>query len=117
MTTKPTKKPRPTTWKPGQSGNPSGRPPMTDAERKAREMLKAASPLAVATLVKAMQAGGPDGVRAATAVLNKLWPTGIDLTVSAPGGGPVEVKRIDVRTLSREQIEVLLAVIRANAVP
>lgn len=71
-----------TSFETGRSGNPVGRPKLTDAERRAREMLSASSPLAVATLVKAMQRDdgqGPDAVRAAMAIVNKLWPTGIAL--------------------------------------
>ena len=99
-------------WKTGQSGNKSGRPALTDAERKAREMLCAASPLAVATLINAMKAGGPEGLKAAVAVLNKLWPTGVDLTVSGPDGGPVELRQVDPRKLTTQQLEVLVAALQ-----
>lgn len=101
---------------PGKSGNPSGRPKLTDAEREAREMLKAASPQAVRALTAALSSDDEDmRVKAAQAILGKVFPQGIDLTVSGPGGGPVEVKRIDTRGLSREQLEALLAALKSNA--
>lgn len=65
---------RSTSWEKGQSGNPNGRPKMSEAEHKARDMLSAASPLAVKTLVEAMQLGGRDAIMAAIAVLRKTLP-------------------------------------------
>lgn len=102
-------------FKPGNKLSP-GRPPLTDAEREAREMLKAASPQAVRALTDALSSDDEDmRVKAAQAILGKVFPQGIDLTVSGPGGGPVEVKRIDTRGLSREQLEALLAALKSNA--
>lgn len=46
-------------FKPGQSGNPSGRPKKSDAQRKAEEMLAALSPLAVAKLEELMNCDDP----------------------------------------------------------
>ena len=70
-------------FKPGVSGNKRGRPPLTSDERKAREMLGAASPLAVKVLIAAMK--GDDAqlaVKAAEAVLRKVLPDGHQVDVT-----------------------------------
>lgn len=44
-----------TSFKPGQSGNPSGRPKMTQEQKDALEMLKAAAPGAARLLIETAQ--------------------------------------------------------------
>jgi len=58
-----------TSFKPGVSGNPSGRPPLSEKERRANEILQAATPHAAATIAKAAMGGD---VRAAMAVLERV---------------------------------------------
>ena len=82
---------------------------MTDAEKKAREMLCAASPLAVATIINAMKGDGPDKLKAAVALLNKLWPTGVDLSISGPDGGPISLRTIDASKLTTVQLDMMIA--------
>jgi hypothetical protein len=45
------KKAPPAAWSPGQSGNPNGRPKLTEADREALEMFKGALPKVVDKLV------------------------------------------------------------------
>ena len=61
-------------WKPGQSGNPSGRPKGTS---KLRELCRAHTEKAIATLVEVMGGDGKqaDRVRASEIILNRGWGT------------------------------------------
>lgn len=72
----------------GKSGNPRGRPKLTDAQREARKMLEAASPKAVSTLVAQLDDDDKDlAQRAAIAILKKTVPDGLEL--SDHGGGSI----------------------------
>jgi hypothetical protein len=44
---KPKRKAPRTAFKPGQSGNPGGRPPMTESQRESKELLAEGGPVAV----------------------------------------------------------------------
>lgn len=67
-------------WQRGQSGNPEGFRPLSDDQKvqrkNAREMLKAASPLAVERLIQALHSSDErNAIRAALAILDKTVPT------------------------------------------
>ena len=66
------KKANATSWKPGQSGNPSGMPPLTEAEKEARAILRAATPEAARELIALLRDGEPPmRLRAAESILDR----------------------------------------------
>ena len=75
-------------WRPGQSGNPSGRP---GGYAEFREMCRSKSPAAVAALEDALGDGGPSAVAAARVLLEYGWgkPSSApeDLDAVREGGG------------------------------
>ena len=70
-----------TRFRPGQSGNPGGRP---KAERNVRELAQQHTVEAVEALVDVVRTGKPaERVQAATALLDRGWgrpPTAIEMT-------------------------------------
>lgn len=75
-------------WRPGQSGNPSGRP---GGYAEFREMCRSKSPQAVEALEGALTEGGPSAVAAARVLLEYGWgkPASApeDLDAVREGGG------------------------------
>ncbi len=67
----PTRVSPPNKWKPGQSGNPNGRPPGTSAITKMREAIAADVPEILAGLAKAAKGGD---VQAARLILERVLP-------------------------------------------
>jgi Family of unknown function (DUF5681) len=59
-------------WKPGQSGNPKGRPKSLS---RAQDLARDYTETGIETLVRIMQRGRPDGARvsAAVAILDRAW--------------------------------------------
>jgi hypothetical protein len=76
------KRGNPNWTKGGASPNPTGRPPLGDAEREAREILRAATPDAALRLVRLLSEAEDEGnsLRAALAVLERV----MGKTPSAP---------------------------------
>lgn len=67
----------------GVSGNPSGRPKLTEAQREAREARAAAQPDAVARLVaiiKSDKSKDQDAIAAAKVILDGLEPLKLEMT-------------------------------------
>lgn len=58
-----------TSIKPGERRNPSGRPPLTEAERQARDLLSTATPGAVKRLIQEIEQDGPMAVKCAMFVI------------------------------------------------
>lgn len=57
-----------------QKGNPGGgRPRLTEAEQKARDALRLATPLAVTVILEELQQRGPEKLKSALAVLERVW--------------------------------------------
>lgn len=74
--TKPKRKATPASFKPGVSGNPVGRPPLTEAQRLARSMRAQAQPELVRVLLDiAIKAVDPkDRIAAAKALIEEVPP-------------------------------------------
>jgi hypothetical protein len=67
-------KPRGKSFKPGQSGNPTGRPKLPEDIKHVRELAREYTAQAVTTLVDVMNEGsGPAKVAAAQAILDRGW--------------------------------------------
>lgn len=84
-----------TRWKPGQSGNPKGRAALTDYEREALHLRKQAQPEAMRRLIaialgKVKKAPMHVQVQALVKLLSDL-DKAVQVEVSGPGGGPLEV--------------------------
>lgn len=58
-----------TSIRPGEKRNPSGRPPLTESEKKARELLSTATPHAVQRLIREILDDGPMAVKCAMFVI------------------------------------------------
>jgi len=90
---------KPTQWKPGQTGNPNGRPPGRSAITKMRDTLAADVPEILAGLVMAAKAGD---MQAARLVLERVLPPvkaieqGVALAL--PKGGTLTAKASAVLT-------------------
>ncbi len=84
----------------GANLNPSGRPPVTEAQREAREALDAATPAAVAKLVELMEHGEPElQFKAAKAIVDKGVPDALDgeaLKPSNPWAGLTPAQLLEI---------------------
>lgn len=89
-----------TSWKPGQSGNPTGRP---TEHRHAVELLRQGTPEAVAELMRLALKDKDHRVRlgALTVWLRKVVPDLASVEMSGPDGGPVPVAVSADETLQR----------------
>lgn len=84
---------RPTAFKPGQSGNPSGRPKKTEEQRTLEAMCRERTTEALATVLAIMGEGENERnkLSAAQFVIERGWGKAVQPnTVSSPDGGPVE---------------------------
>lgn len=93
---------RRTSWKPGQSGNLKGRPPLPEDYKQAMKVL---DPLATKVLEDVMSdKKHPRRQQAAEYVLNRNHGTPRTRTeVSTPVGKPIEVKVRGVRSMTTEE--------------
>ena len=84
---------KPTKWKPGQTGNPKGRPPGKSAITKMRNSLSADVPEILAALVAAAKAGD---MQASRLGLERVLPPlkGVEqpVTLTLPKGGTLTAK-------------------------
>ncbi len=93
---------RRTSWKPGKSGNPKGRPPLPEDYKLAMKVL---DPLATKVLEEVMSdPRHPRRQQAAEYVLNRNHGTPrVRTEVSTPVGKPIEVKVRGVRAMTTEE--------------
>lgn len=101
----------PTAFKPGQSGNPGGRPKMDpDVKRVLTADTLPTYEKAWSLYERALKEGE---LRVAKdlvlGLLKKMIPDTSELLVAAPDGGPVRVVHIDPKKLTTEQLDALLA--------
>lgn len=96
MSTSHRKPPKP--WKPGESGNPKGRPPGQSAITRMRASLAGEVPEILATLVSAAKAGD---VQAARLILERVLPP------VKPIEQPVELRLPDGGTLTAKATAVM----------
>ena len=104
-----------TAWKPGQSGNPTGRPTLTPEEREANELLQKASPARVRRLVElSLKAEENGDLKTAAhielALLKKTHPDRASMELTGEGGGPLQVAAVDVRKLDAAGLAALRVV-------
>ena len=97
-----------TSWKPGQSGNPGGRP---KAVGHVRDLAREHTKEAIETLVDIMRNGDKDvaRARAAEVLLDRAWGRAPQaMEISGPQGGPVEWKQ------ARQELNNLIAGLAAR---
>jgi hypothetical protein len=87
-----------TAFRPGQSGNPTGRPPLTDEQRTAREMLAAGGPAAVKYLLAVVtgveEADTKERIAAAKVFVDKLEPVKLEMKLDTTDDtGLIEVMK------------------------
>lgn len=79
---------RPGRWKPGQSGNPSGRPPGTGEVARLRQAISEHVPAIIDKLVQQALEGDPQAARLLLErVLPPVRPTEPPVTLDLPAGG------------------------------
>ena len=84
------KKPRGKAFKPGQSGNPGGRPKLPEDVKHVRELARQYTQEAVDALVVTLKEGGHSArVAAANALLERGWGKP-EQPITGPDGGPVQ---------------------------
>lgn len=100
----------PTAWKPGQSGNPSGRPRVVG---HVRDLARKQTAKAIRTLTAIMDdssARDTARVTAATALLDRAWGRPAQaIALGGPEGGPV---RLDLTKLTDTELAALKELIR-----
>lgn len=91
-----------------------GRPKLTDEEREARDLVRSFQPEAVRLLIG--HARDEEDKRLSMDALKHLtqWLQKLQLEVGGPDGGPVRTFAIDPKSLSGEQLDVLLGIIPAD---
>jgi len=101
----------PHAWKKGQSGNPGGKTPITEAERECARILREASPTA-ARKVLALCDSSDERVAlgAAKAILDKVLPDRLDGAALAEASNPLA-------TLTPEQLVGLVRATRDREEP
>jgi hypothetical protein len=103
-------------FKPGQSGNPSGRPKVVG---ELRELARTHTELALATLVSVCESGETEGARvaAANAILDRGYGKPAQAYTGEDGEGPVEVALSVITDLDRAKaLAALVAKQKAVAV-
>lgn len=97
------KKPRGKPFKPGQSGNPVGRPKLPEDVKHVRELARQYTESAIAALVSVMDTGSAGArVSAANALLERGWGKA-EQPLTGPDGGAVQmVGRIELVAMTGE---------------
>lgn len=102
-----------TAWKPGESGNPGGRPKMSEQQRQAREDRAMAQPAAVKRLVAIIEnvnSEDRDAIAAAKVILDGLEPLKIDLDANVTAEVKHDVKAEVIQ--SPERMRTIVEVLR-----
>lgn len=103
-----------TSFKPGVSGNPQGRPVITPTELEFKRAAQEKSMAALERIEKTGRGRGPRALEANEILLDRAWGRPRQETsLSGADGGPlkVEVKSVDPKELSDEQLRQLDAVL------
>ena len=98
-----------TAWKQGESGNPGGRPRLTDSQRLARELRAQAQPAAVvalARIVSNVTSEPRDVISAARALLDGLDVKTVETSVDVSIINPYAAVTVDeLKAIARAQTE------------
>lgn len=100
-------------FKPGESGNPGGRPKMTEAQREAKEAKAMAQPAAVKALVAIIESKSAeprDIIAAAKVILDGLETLKIDLDANVTADVKHDVKAEVIQ--SPERMRTIIAVLQ-----
>lgn len=101
---KPKRKAPRSAWKPGQSGNPGGRPPMSDAVREAMDMLRQATPGAVRRLVELMASDDEKVAHAAAkTIVDKAVPDKLDAEAANAAASALVSLVVDLGAAKKRQ--------------
>ncbi|MEJ8813388.1 DUF5681 domain-containing protein [Variovorax ureilyticus] len=80
-------------WKPGQSGNPAGRPPGTSKAHELREQIRACVPDVVTKLMEQAKGGDVGAARLLLErVLPAIKPMELPQSIALPAGGDLTAK-------------------------
>lgn len=105
-------------FKPGQSGNPSGRPKVP---QHVRDAARALTTDALKVLEEIMREGQNEGarVRAAETILDRAWGKAAQqVEVTGSEGGPVQIAgmHVDLKSLGSDDFRALRALVLKSAV-
>jgi len=97
----------PGSWKPGQCGNPKGRPKMTEEDREVKAILKAACPKVALKLVELLDCANPKVVLSTCEViLNRVYGKpreSVDMTVTQEDDTQLKVRSVILEELKRKR--------------
>lgn len=100
-------------FKAGESGNPSGRPPLTPTERELRDLFRAKAPAALARIEAVAKGGGKDALKADEYIVDRGYGRPRqEVEVSGADGGPIKhVVALNPKDLTDEQLRLLHSVV------
>lgn len=107
---------RSTSFRPGQSGNPGGRPKKDERLRKIEDMARDHSEEAIAALLDVAKNGSTETARvaAAQAILDRGWGTPVKRTEAGEPGAFADVEELSEEELQAEKLETLELAVKSG---